>query len=317
SEIIQRASNYLSQLSIATEDEYYLDNSLRSRYDTYNDYVNYMHEQRASTRDALKMTAYSLEHNIPIQGVVSESAKSSWKNNINSLINISTYIMIAMSVLIISNEYTSGSIRLLLIRPRKRYKILLSKLVSLAMYWGMMLLGSFVITFVLNMILYKSSDLLVPELNIVGGNVVEINAIVSMLIYTFTKIASVLPMLLLSFLLAIVMRRAALPIVLPVMIQGVSSVAQVVSMSVIEIDGMEFIKYLPFAYSDMTVFFTNPVGLFMYNNSFDIGSIFGNIFTYDMVSQFIPLIGIIYLVAFIAIEITLSFIVFIKQQIKN
>ncbi|WP_441895000.1 ABC transporter permease [Paenibacillus sp. YAF4_2] len=78
---------------------------------------------------------------------------------------------------IIAAEFSTGTIKLLLIRPSSRIKILLSKYLAMLLFSMVLLLILFVISFLINGILFGFNDMDLPLLHFTGGQVVEQNMV--------------------------------------------------------------------------------------------------------------------------------------------
>ncbi|EIT83901.1 putative protein yhcI [Fictibacillus macauensis ZFHKF-1] len=82
------------------------------------------------TESSIKQNEYALEHNIsPFETTVWKFVKDT--SYINSLIGLFVLIIASESV---SKEFSQGTIKMLLIRPYHRWKILLSKLVTVILF---------------------------------------------------------------------------------------------------------------------------------------------------------------------------------------
>ena len=79
----------------------------------------------------------------------------------NSITLFIPLLIMAIASDIVSGERTSGTIKMLLTRPVKRWKVLLSKLITLFMFSSLIVLAAFVITYVISGAVfgYKGFDL--------------------------------------------------------------------------------------------------------------------------------------------------------------
>ncbi|SFE12303.1 ABC-2 type transport system permease protein [Paenibacillus catalpae] len=134
------------------------------------------------------------------------------------LVTVFTIIIASSSV---ADEFTSGTIKLLLIRPWTRSKVLLSKYIAVLLYALGMVVVMLVFTVILNMILFgytneTASEVISP---LVSGSVMAY-----LLKYSFLKYVSLVVTTTLAFMLATVSRSGALAIGLSLfLILGVNS----------------------------------------------------------------------------------------------
>ncbi|MBW7476750.1 ABC transporter permease [Paenibacillus oenotherae] len=129
-------------------------------------------------------------------------------------IAIFTVVVAANSV---ANEFSSGTIKLLLIRPWSRSKILLSKYVSILLFG--LLLGAimFVLTLGVNLLLFPfdNSNSVVHES---FGSVRDMRPIEYILLYYGNKFIELVMLVTISFMMSAVFRSSVLAIVLSLLI---------------------------------------------------------------------------------------------------
>lgn len=115
---------------------------------------------------------YHLEHNI-------HTAKGTLWDGVNgsaSLILLITVFTIIIAGDSLAGEFSSGTIKLLLIRPASRVKILVSKYISLLLFGMLLLLTLFVVSFTVNGILYRFGYMDLPLIRVTAeGLIVEKN----------------------------------------------------------------------------------------------------------------------------------------------
>lgn len=101
---------------------------------------------------------YRLEHDIP------PADRSLWGVvlSMSQLTQIVTIFTVVIAADIVAGEFASGTIKLLLIRPASRSKILLSKYLSTILFSILLLVVLFGTTFVLNGFLYGFTDVGAP-----------------------------------------------------------------------------------------------------------------------------------------------------------
>jgi len=157
----------------------------------------------------IKLNEYRIQNDIP-----PVSQKSLWGFVSASKGSIS---LIALFVIIIGAgtvalEFSSGTIKLLLIRPVKRWKILLSKYIATLLSALGMLILLFVVSFILGGIVFSFEGVTQPYLAYTNGVVQETNIIVQTLVHYGLACAEMLMMVTFAFMVSAVFRNNALAI---------------------------------------------------------------------------------------------------------
>jgi len=157
----------------------------------------------------LQTNEYRLKNDIqPVQD------KSVWGfvDGASSLIFLISLFAIIMGGGIVANEFSGGTIKLLLIRPSKRWKILLSKYISVLGYALFMLLVLLVVSFLIGGILFSFKGSGTPFLTNVSGKITEVNMITHILEIYGLQCISLLMMVTLAFMISSVFRNSAMAI---------------------------------------------------------------------------------------------------------
>lgn len=156
-------------------------------------------------------------------------------------------IVIAADV--VSSEYTNGTIKLLLIRPHSRTKILFSKYIAVILFSLFLLLILFITGYNVNAFFYGTGDLnrtdlfLNPE-----GQVTEMNVFIQVMKMYGFSFFPILSYTTLAFTLSTILCNSALAV-------GVSLFMMIVGNSMIEATTkIAWLKYLPFANSDISLY---------------------------------------------------------------
>ena len=155
----------------------------------------------------------------------------------------------------------------------------------------------------------------VSDLIWIGGKAVEINPMLHTAVIMLEDMLSASVFVSFALLLSSLMRKAALPIALPIIAMQISSTIQFTMISLQEVLG-KWIVYSPFPYSDLSVYRTNAAADYITGSDI-IGSIVGQMFPYSTVRDFNIPVGICWLAAFLALWTALTFLSFSRQQIKN
>jgi ABC-2 type transport system permease protein len=199
-------------------------------------YKNHLEQQ-------LKINKYRLEHNIkPVAsntfwGYLVDSA------DIIALITLFTIIVAAGSV---ASEFSWGTIKLLLIRPASRTKILLSKYIATLLFALCMLLLLFIFSSVIAAIVFGIENIREPYLAYQNGMVVEKNMLLHVMqVYALNCIDLVM-MATFAFMISAVFRNHSLAI-------GLATFALFVGPQITAFLAMKFdwAKYLLFANTNL------------------------------------------------------------------
>jgi ABC-2 type transport system permease protein len=160
-----------------------------------------------------------------------------------SLVTIFTVVISADSV---AGEFSSGTIKLLLIRPWSRSKILLSKYIALLLFALFFAAALFLVTFVVNLIVYGyDGSYSFPARP-------GLSPFVYMLAYYGNEFVSLLIVVTLSFMLSTVFRNGGLAIGLSLFILlGGGTFAGILS----ALD-YEWVKYLIFVHMNLNMYLT-------------------------------------------------------------
>ena len=209
--------------------------------------------------------------------------------------------MIAISASIVSEEYSKSTIKLLLIRPYSREKILLSKYITTLISMFILLLLIIVVPLILNY-LYKGSSIFG---SIIYGNILT-NKVVHtrVIIYYINLVISFIPMILmyttLAFFISVLTMSSSIANMLSFGIFFVSQILEGIAL----IFNFSLIKYSFTVVSD----YTSYVSMTTINNSmYNVAEKF-NLTLFEQNITYI-----IYMIVFLI----LSFVIFKKRDIKN
>lgn len=208
-------------------------------------------------------------------------------NNIYYMAIVSLIITIIISGGIVANEHKSGSIRLLLTKPYKRYKVLLSKLIVMILMFITLYFISGIITYLLSGIMYGFSDFSIPLL-------VNQNTTVSYFVFTLKNaiLAAIISLLFLNILFAL------------------SSITLSTSTSLAIILILIFIlTFLPYTVVFSSSFNYIPLILLNFNQVL-----------YPTFNAFVNINinnSIIYSIVYSLIILLITFIIYCKRDIKN
>ncbi len=194
----------------------------------------------------LKLNEYSLQHDVPpIKG------KSLWgfTNGSKDLISIISLFTIIIGAGAVASEFSTGTIKLLLIRPVMRWKILLSKYISTLSSALAMLVILFVFSFLLGGIMFGFRGASQPYLAYTNGTVMETNMVLHVFAQYGLACVDMLMLVTLAFMISTVFRNSALAIGLGVFLMFTGNIV----VSIFSRYG--WVKYILFANMNLSQYF--------------------------------------------------------------
>ncbi len=271
-------------------------------YTDYDQYLAAVQRQQDIYYQAINQYCYSISHNIPIADFDDNSARKHLAEALSVNMSVIMFLTIFLSSVIVANEHTSGAIRLLMIRPRARWKILLSKLVCIITYFLALTVATSLLTTLIEVIIYGGSDLNVPYLLTSKDTVKEISPLYY---YIYRNAAAVLPSVLaacVGFLLSVLAKRGVLALAISMLVNVFGALVSQVAYNFII--SAAWLKLTPIPYFTLSDAFPEPMNLCHdWQAPHNYGISFGA--------------GIAVLLIYSFIMLILSFVIFKKEQIKN
>ena len=310
-----------SLVTVAVSEEEFYDDTMRAyNYgtDDYEKYCENVENTRANARRALMTVDYAIENGIPLPEMTPHSAKMIIRDSLSSVASIVVIAMIIVTANNIALEYSSGTIRLLLIRPRKRSKIILSKFLALFTVGVIVSVAVFIVvtlvSTIANAAVYGEWDTLTPDL-ICTSRVIKINSLLYSLAKLFLPLLSGGFLLSIGFMMAVVTRKAALAIIAPVVINSMSSILQLLSMNYA--GEYPILKYTVLPYFDLGQYLVSPVANYSLSGLNYSALINGGMSTLVLSSNLSALTGAIVIILHFVLIYALAFWAFSRQQIKS
>lgn len=194
-------------------------------------------------REQSALQQYMLDHNYPpIDNTIWEGMLTA-----SGLIIVVTLFTVIIAGDMVAGEFTWGTIKLLLIRPASRSKILLSKYLTTLIFAATLLVVLFITALIVNGFYYGFERLSLPHLIVnAAGQVQEKN----MLFYVFAtyglKLIELVMIVTLAFMISTVFRSASLAIGLSIFIMFAGQVITLLFLR------YTWGKYFLFANTDLT-----------------------------------------------------------------
>jgi len=283
-------------------------------YSTYSEYV----EAYESTLKNLLLVReegdYSLEHGIPLKASGGSTAKFRFETQLSISGSLILIFFIVLAGTTFASEYSSGSIRLLLIRPQSRSKIWASKTIAM-LIWGLLLtVYSVVILSVIDGIIYGFDGLFTNTIYVYNGQIHEISAVSYILMILAQDAISILPYAFIALLLSIVIRRSPLAIALPLILNMAATLLQAVCLYA-WMKGYKFLFYTILPYIELGTFRVDPSSQYFNTMTFD--SLLSSAIDYGFIKDSFPWFGAGQLIFVSVAACFFSWLCFKKQQIKN
>ena len=220
------------------------------------------------------------------------------------LITILLIVMMGMSV---ANEHTAGTIRLLLIRPKKRHKILSSKILCVWMYGVTLTAVCSVLLLIPTVILFGVGDLFVPDIFVVNGVARSIPAVWVFVAEVLLSLLGALLIVSVALFFSVVSKKATLAITFPLIMNSFLSVVQMLVLELIEY--LPFLEFTVLPYIQPKVLLTTPISYYTYVSNFG--------YSYGQIASMSAVYGILIVALHVVGIGALSYRVFGRQQIKN
>lgn len=151
---------------------------------------------------------------------------------------------------IVSSEFNWGTIKLLLIRPIKRGKILASKYFTVLLFGAFMLFFLFIYSAGLGAILFGMPETSVPYLNYYKGNITEQSMFVHLVVTYGLKSVNMLMLATMAFMISAAFRNSSLAIGLSIFLLFMGGQAtQIIALK------YDWAKYILFANTDLLRYF--------------------------------------------------------------
>ncbi|WP_338750334.1 ABC transporter permease [Bacillus sp. FJAT-52991] len=214
------------------------------------DYPDMTKDQKEQIQEEIKINEYRLAENVPLD---TKTTMWSFVDDSTSFIGFAGLFMIIVAAGIVASEYTWGTIKLLLIRPLSRSKILFSKYITVVLF-GLFMIGIlFLFSSLIGAILFGTSGESV-HLAYEGGKVVEQNLILYLLkVYLLTSI-DIFMVATMAFMISAAFRNSSLAVGISLFLLSMGSTAtMMIAMK------YDWAKYLLFANTNLMGYETGQV----------------------------------------------------------
>jgi ABC-2 type transport system permease protein len=242
---IENNHNQLIYTKIMSQDDFMKDAGFIQQYQTYQNYVNVMQKQIDTFNKYIIIAQKSLDSDKPDMKYVTSGTRSMTVNFLNYSSLIALFAVL-LGGWIIASEFQQGTIRLLMIRPKTRVKIILSKFVgAFAVCVALYAAGS-LLNILVNGICFGFADYSFPNYSISGPT--------SFFAYYIPEfLACIVPILFgfsVAFMLSTLVKNIAVAIAAPAVCYVGSIIAMVVALNK---PSLAWITWTPAPYAWMSL----------------------------------------------------------------
>lgn len=240
----------------------------RYQYDSVEDYNAYAQNERLLALEAQEYALCSLEQSIPMPVTLgTTSTKTAVSDQFRSFAGMLSILFICYGGVMMAHEYSNGTIRLLLIKPRSRKRILCSKFVCMAFWWLVITAAALILLMLENMLVFGVNDLFVPDLKAMGNGIAKIPSVIGLLGVFGEEFVLAMLYVVFAILFAVLTKKTALSIVFPMLVSMGASVTQSISVALYDL-GATFLAYTPFFYLDFSFLHVTAPECFAYGSGF-------------------------------------------------
>lgn len=201
--------------------------------------------QMTAVAEEPEITKYRLDNELP--PIIDDSAQG-FITGLPSMMSVVTLLTVVVAGGIVASEFSQGTIKMLLTRPVKRWKILTSKLLTVGLF-AVAMAGILLISGIIFGYIFFDN---VPgtQLELVDGAVVEVSFWGRLLLLTALALINVFVIGTLAFMIGSVFRSSSLAIGISIflMFTGVQVTGVLTMMDI------EFSKYIIFANTNLSQF---------------------------------------------------------------
>jgi len=168
----------------------------------------------------------------------------------SGLIQLAGLFTIIIAAGIVAQEFNWGTVKLLLIRPISRGRLLLSKYITTILFALIMLVTLFVFSLITGYLLFGTPETVVPYLKYVNGKVAEQSMISHLVVFYGIKSITMLMLSAMAFMISAVFRNSSLAIGISIFLMFTGS-----ELTMLLASKFHWAKYILFANTDLSQYF--------------------------------------------------------------
>lgn len=254
---IENNRNRIMYTNIITEEQFNEERYLAIEYKTYAKYTEAMQKQIDEANNTILIAQNSLDADKPDMKYVRDGARSKTAGFLGYSIFVALFAILVGGWLM-AREFQQGTIRLLMIRPKTRTKILMSKFLAALLIGLAMYLAGSILNIITNGICYGFSDFAFPNYTVSG----EVNFFMYYIPKFLACSVSIIFAFSVAFMLSVVTRNSAISIAVPI----ASFIGCSIAMAALAYSrAVEWLIYTPIPYVQISSFYTeySPVKMLM------------------------------------------------------
>lgn len=256
---IENANSQLAYLTLLSEEDYNKDPNLPQQYKSYDRYRTAIQSQIDKANNDILVAQNSLDSDKPDMTFVPDGARNQTTNFLSYSALVALFAVI-LGGWLMASEFQLGTIRLLMIRPKTRIKILMSKFTAaLVLCLGIYILGT-VLNIVTIGFCYGFSDFGFPNYTASGA--------VGFFAYYVPKFLACGVTIIFGFCTAFFLSTVVKNIAVAVAVPAVCFVMSIVGMSMVAYtEAAHWLAWTPIPFVQMSQFFTqySPVQVMISN----------------------------------------------------
>lgn len=286
------------RLRLLTEKEYAASANQLEYSMTYDEYVKNYNETNNKRVNKIKEVWYGLENNIPDLNDIRD-ARSVLDSTYEIYIILAVIMVIIIGGGIVATEFSKGTIRLLLIRPVSRWKILLSKLLAVLIVGFSIVILGIGMLYVSTGVVFGMDTYNTPLLETVGINIKQVSFMSYLIPKILLSCSSLIFIISLVFAVSTLAKNTALAVAISMVLYlGIAPATDLlISMK------QTWIVNTLLPYINSSYLRLMPSGQQMLSESFGMSMNFES--------------GAVQLLIVSAVLLIVTFIVFIKKDVKN
>lgn len=301
------AADSLASFVPRSESDFETDETLTSTFRTYDAYKKYCDRSYAEAVGAMNMLLCSIKNKTPMPEYMDYSVRDEFESSVSTNASLTLFFCMILAATIVASEHTSGTIRLLMIRPRARWKILFSKLACIVIYGLALFVAATGLSFVTSAFMHGIGEFAVPYVILSGTDAVTVNPIAAILLKVLINTLPMIVLVLLAFGLSVLMKKVVFAVAIPLMIEMFGGVASQISLMLL--GKAPILKWTIIPYYNLSYINYTPLDRF---------SDYGSSMYYTIARSGLTLkIGLVMMAIHIVAALVISFVAWNRQQIKN
>jgi len=290
---------YSDSSQVGSQEEFNANASLVEQYGTYQKYLTAMEKQELDREYKINMAVQSLDSGKPDIAYVTKGARYKAFNFL-SYSFVPMLFAVMVGGWIIANEFQNGTIRLLLIRPKSRLKILFAKFFAAASLSVLLFLAACMINIIVCGLMFGFGDYALPKYLPTG----QVSFFVFYVPRMLACIAPIVFLYTLAFVFSVTVHNTAVAVIIPTVFYIGSSIMNTF-ITAYSTAATEWFFFTPFAFMNIASIFSNDVTSYSY--------------FYNIGSGASPnlAIGIVLLLGFSVIFTAIAALSFRRQEITN